>query len=237
MKSATRTMILLFTLVCAFKPAVAQTPEAAQLLRDVQAKYDSIQSYSATGDVVTVRRPGNSPKSLFPVSPVRRSTFSIKLARPQMYNIAWKQKGFLPTRGAVWSDGKSQFVRAAGRLQHPTDTRSAIAMATGISSGSAHTIPSIFFDLPSNGIRRISDVAVLAGEESVDGDNCYVVKAKMDIADFTFWISKASKLIRRQSITARGGVIQNFYFLETHHDIKINELLSPADFRERPGGE
>jgi hypothetical protein len=38
-----------------------------------------------------------------------------------------------------------------GQTMKPADTETAIAMATGISGGAAHTIPSIFFNLSANG--------------------------------------------------------------------------------------
>jgi hypothetical protein len=44
MKSALRHAILLLIVVAAYQPAKAQTPEVAQLLHDVQARYASLQS-------------------------------------------------------------------------------------------------------------------------------------------------------------------------------------------------
>src|SRR5215475_7692787 len=189
MKSPLRNVILRLTvlLVGFNQPGKAQTPDAAELLREVQARYASLQSYSATGEVVGgVTR--DSSASIFPSgqSQEMRSTFAIKLARPQMYKIVWEQENsFFSTKGAVWSDGESRYVTMGGQIMQPADTETAIAMATGVSSGAANTIPSIFFDLAGNGITSGSNTAVLSGEEHVEGEDSYVVKVPAEHLDRT----------------------------------------------------
>jgi len=49
-------------------------------------------------------------------------------------------------------------------------------------------------------------VAVLTGGEFVDGEDCYVVKAHTGSMDRTFWIAKASKLIRQEMTVSSGSV-------------------------------
>ena len=86
-------ILLLMVLLFGFKqPAKAQTPDAGELLRDVQARYASLQSYSAKGEVLSGVTQDRSA-SIFPSSQSQemRSTFTIKLARPQMYKIIWEQ--------------------------------------------------------------------------------------------------------------------------------------------------
>ena len=118
MKSALRIAILLLIVVGAYQPAKAQTPEVAQLLRDVLATYASLQSYSATGEVLSgVTRDRSA--SIFPSnqSQEMRSTFTIKLARPQMYKIIWEQgNSFFWSKGAVWSDAESRYVTMGGQI-------------------------------------------------------------------------------------------------------------------------
>jgi outer membrane lipoprotein-sorting protein len=211
MKSALRNAMLLLIVVGAYQPARAQTPEVAQLLRDVLATYASLQSYSATGEVVSgVTTDGSSAILPAGQSQEIHSTFTIKVARPQMYKIVWEQKTgqkdfSFSSKGAVWSDGESRFVSIAGQTMQPSDTETAIAMATGVSGGAANTIPSIFFSLSSNGITAVSNVAVLAGGELVDGEDCYVVKAHAGSMDRSFWISKASKLILQEMTVSSGS--------------------------------
>jgi hypothetical protein len=101
----------------------------------------------------------------------------------------------MSSKGAAWSDGEFRNVTVAGQTMQPADTETAIAMATGISGGAAHTIPSIFFDLAANSIASISKDAVMTGAELIDAEDCYVVKAHSGNSDYTYWISRNSKLI------------------------------------------
>jgi hypothetical protein len=194
--------ILLLVITVVAQPGLTQTPDVQQLLRDVQARYASLQSYSATGEVRGgITSDGSSATLPANQSFETRSTFTMKLARPQMFKIAWEQRsgetnGFsFSSKGAAWSDGESRNVTVAGQTMQPADTETAIAMATGISGGAAHTIPSIFFDLTANSMTSISKDAVMAGGELIDGEDCYVVKAHSGTSDYTYWISKNSKLI------------------------------------------
>jgi hypothetical protein len=277
MKSPLRNAILIpMVLLVGFnQPAKAQTPDAAELLRDVQARYASLETYSATGEVLSGVTPDSSA-SIFPAgqSQDMRSTFTIKLARPQMYKIVWEQgNNFFSSKGAVWSDGESRYVTMGGQITQPADTETAIAMATGVSAGAAHTIPSIFFDLAGNGITSGSNTATLAGGDLIEGEDCYVVKVHTEHVDRTFWISKTSALIRREMAVTSGQFdmpeltdddarkvlesmgqkatdeairnlrnmmastnefsksIKSSYMIETHREIKTNDIMSPNDFR------
>jgi hypothetical protein len=195
-------VILALVIATVCQPGLAQIPDVQQLLRDVQARYTSLQSYSATGEVRGgITSDGSSVTLPANQSFETRTVFTIKLARPQMFRIVWEQKsgetnGFsFSSKGAAWSDGEFRNVTVAGQTMQPADTETALAMATGVSGGAAHTIPSIFFDLSVNGITSISKDALLSGGELIDGDDCYVVKAHSGNSDYTYWISKNSKLV------------------------------------------
>ena len=85
-----RIAILLFVIAAVCRPALAQTPDVQQLLREIQARYASLQSYSATGEVRSVITSDGSSTTL-PANQSfeTRSTFTMKLARPQMFRIVW----------------------------------------------------------------------------------------------------------------------------------------------------
>jgi len=206
MKPVLRNALVFFICICAYQTVQAQTPDVAQVLRDVQATYASLHSYSATGEVVSGISTDGSSAILAAAGPQEfRTTFTLKLARPQMYKIIWEQgTTFMSMRGAVWSDGESRFLVVPGITSQPADTETAIAAATGISGGVAHTIPSIFFDLSGNELATVLKVSTMAPTESIDGEECYVVKAHTEQSDRTFWISKGSKLIR-QVMTVTSG--------------------------------
>jgi hypothetical protein len=204
-----RNAVLFIVLLGAYQPASAQTPEVAQLLRDVQNRYASLQSYSSAGEVRTgIMTDGSS--TVLPAGQMENhSAFTLKLARPQMYKIAWEAKSeqsdfSFSSKGAAWSDGESRFVKMAGQTLQPADTETTLAMATGVSFGAAYTIPSIFFDLSSNGITAASN-AVLAGGELVEGEDCYVLKVHTNGMDRTLWISKATKFVRQHMTVTSGS--------------------------------
>jgi hypothetical protein len=186
-----------FALVVLSAAAAAQTPDANQILRDVQARYASMQTYSSIGevrDVITM----DAPKGGAAPQPELLTTFTIKLARSQMYRITWLQKsGFFDNDGALWSDGGQRFFRMLGHTEQPADTEEGFAGATGVSGGAAATIPSVFFDFSVNLIKALNN-PVRVGEESIDGDACYVIKSHDERFDRTFWISKETKLIRQE---------------------------------------
>ncbi len=199
--------------------ASAQTPDATQLLREVQAKYASLQSYSDVGEVhSTLTRSasdGSASAAADQPSQIPPTSFSIKLARFQMYKVVWTQHG---EKGALWSDGGYRFVSMPGMKYEPQSTEMAFAEASGVSGGAANTIPSIFFNFPGNAVNSIEG-ATITGEESIDGDDCYVVKSHSQKSnqllgsgeaaiDFTLWISKGSRLIRQTRADISADVSQ-----------------------------
>ena len=97
MKSPLRNVILpLVVLLVGFnQPGKAQTPDAAELLRDVQARYGSLQSYSATGEVVSgITRDSSASILPFVQSQEVRSPFAIKLAIGCCgFRIRWFEAG------------------------------------------------------------------------------------------------------------------------------------------------
>src|SRR5262249_43849779 len=122
MKSALRMTMLLFTVFGVCQSSRAQQPDVAQLLHDVPVAYSSLYRYSATGEVISgIITDGSS--TLLPSGPQEtRTTFTIKLARPQMYKVVWEQgNNFFTSKGAVWSDGQSRFVNVAGQTTQPAD--------------------------------------------------------------------------------------------------------------------
>src|SRR5207249_4762776 len=106
---------------CAIRPAAAQSPDPSQLLRELQTRYESMRSYSATGEVTSVMKMSQAPSSDSSHGAVRgpqesHHRFTMKLARPELYRIEWKQQ--MPNftmKGAVWSDGAARVVTVPGQ--------------------------------------------------------------------------------------------------------------------------
>ena len=187
---------------------------ADAIIQKVLAKYSNMESYSAVGEVISDIDMSVTMEGLSELKPeIKESkefqdmlkdsqrlkhTFSIKLAKPNLYCIEWEQKvheSFSNT-GAVWSvNGEEHFLFNAGQKTSPKNRKSALAAATGVSGGVANTIPPFFFDEQS-AILRVLPVNIL-NEEQIDGDRCYVISGRLTGITMNFWISKESFLIRQ----------------------------------------
>lgn len=186
--------LLVFLLSIPTLSTAAETrPSATDLLRQVQATYDKMQSYSSVGEITE-----NFSMAAFGQQELH-ITFSIKLARPNLYQIEWEQHApNMNMRGATWSAGEGNFVTGPGQASpaKAKDMSTAFSMATGLSGGAAATIPEIFFGLGFNSL-RLSKNAVFGQDADIDGDPCYVVVEKTGTTGSTLWISKRSKLLRQ----------------------------------------
>lgn len=182
-------------------PVLAQPPSADRIVAESMAKYASLKSYSDEGEVIW------STSEMGAVGSKITTTFRTTLARPAMYSVAWSMSAprpFHAVKGAIWSDGQHRSVDWVNRLSHPRDDESAISYASFVSFGAARTIPTLFL---LSRFPIFSDDRSLRGEESIEGDDCYVLMSTA-LSTFastwpgmvqTVWISKASKLIRRVS--------------------------------------
>jgi hypothetical protein len=182
-------MIVALLFLGACRLASAQPPDANQLLRDVQAKYASHQSYSDVGEVraaLTMSASGDGARATNDATEeIPPMSFRMKLARFQMFSVAWaKNIGSYNQMGALWWDGGYRFFNMLGMRSEPKNTEESFGMATGVSGGAAHTIPAIFFNLPGNAISAMQG-PLLSGEESIDGEDCFVVKSHSEMKDRT----------------------------------------------------
>ncbi len=196
-----RSLTVAFLFLGACRLASAQSPDASQLLREVQAKYASLQSYSDVGEArlaLIMRTPGDGAQGAGDApAEIPTKSFRIKLARFQMFSIAWAENGgAFKSKGALWSDGGYRHFKMGEIKAEPQSTEEGFGMATGVSGGVAQTVPSVFFNLQGNAISAMQG-ALLSGQESIDGEDCYVVKSHSEKIDRTLWISKTSKLIRQ----------------------------------------
>jgi len=185
------TLFVLMLSVPVLSVAAKTRPSVSDLLAQVQATYDKMQSYSSTGDITAnIDMPGITQQEV-------HTNFSIKMARPDLYRIEWEAPAMM-SRGAVWSAGDGNFLTRAGQAKplQAKDMPTALAMATGISGGAAATIPAIFFRLSNNNLKRFKD-GTFGPDASIDGDLCYVVTGKTGTFGTTLWISQKSKLLRQ----------------------------------------
>jgi hypothetical protein len=176
--------------------------DAKDVLRSVVEKYASIGSYSDTGQVTT---------RIAATGLVHRITFSTVYQRPSLFRFTFFRPhahpplGHLMTEHAAGYDGTVGYC-VAKRSDGTTARRSpisleiAIARATGVSSGSAHTIGRLL--LPQVQGQSILDlVDAQRGEDvAINGTSCYSITARAARGDRQqeFWIEKDSCLLRQR---------------------------------------
>lgn len=141
------------------------TLSAADILRRMSETYLNCKTYQDTGKVVTVFDRGENER-------VAIRPFSTAFVRPDRFRFEFHRKTARSTdewhRYIVWALGKE--VRSWWDLGERLDRRASLGLglagATGVSGGSAHTVPSFLLpDLVSG--RRFSDVVNL--ERLADG--------------------------------------------------------------------
>ena len=171
----------------------AQDVTPGEIIKEVTAAYESLQTYKAAGIIVVDMDTGSMKTST-------ETSFSILLKKPNLYLVSWTQNmpmAGMEQKGAVWSDGSQPFLYM-GIMKAYSKMNSdelALASATGISGGAAFTIPSLFFKGRSAPFSRLKDPKMEKAEHVGDED-CYVISgASIAAKKETFWISKSNHLI------------------------------------------
>jgi outer membrane lipoprotein-sorting protein len=160
------------------------------------------------------KRPARRPAGM-PAAITNSTEVSIKLARPDSYLVEGTSKmaagrTTMTNTTAVWSSGKTNYtlmVMAGGAYKNFTTApdRKTALMTTAQSGGLAMTIPQMFFDEASDMGKFITDWGQ-TDDDSVDGQDCYTLTAKMFGQKLKIWVSKASYMILQSQITLGGPV-------------------------------
>jgi len=179
--------------------AISQTSSGdkltnADIFKKSQAAYAALTSYSDEGKTVATLN-----------GTTITTTFSIKLARPELYRIQWTQStesatGFKTTSGAqaVWSDGTGNFLEMLGGKQEQSTLEGALGGATGISGGAAATVPSSFFNINwGNRLRGGITNQKRQADQTVGDVDCYVFSSDQKNGKQTLWIGKGDFLIHQ----------------------------------------
>ena len=179
-------------IICLPTNAPAQGVTPGEILKEVTATYESLQTYKATGNIIADIDTGNAKVST-------ETSFSILLMKPNRYLISWTQENMamagMAQSGAVWSDGSQPYLYMGKAYSKMSSDEFALAGATGISGGAASTIPLLFFRGRSAPFARLKDLKV-EKTEKIGEEDCYVISGASIVSKKeTFWISKSSHLI------------------------------------------
>ena len=201
---------------------------ADRILARVAQTYASMQSYKDRGVVL---------RYLPPDAPPNETSFETAFTRPALFRFAFvAHHPYPPLRhiawpAVVWSDGVDSFSRYDYGTGPPETHEAkslalAIAGATGVSGGAAHTVPRLL--MPEIGGFSITELKsnTLLGVENIEGETCYhLVGEAPGIGQIHVWIGTESALIRKLQ-EHLGTTLQE----EIRRDIHVNEQIPRERF-------
>lgn len=200
--------------------AIATVDPAAEFLRRTRQRYAALMTYQDHGSV-RYQIMGSD----------QEVAFETNFVRPDLFRFEWSKGHPFPplrhlvTRSAIWRNAEGAFTWTrypgeAATMRKDESLRLSVAGATGVSSGSAHTIatllmPDLWNDEPFG--RSVLDLEApqLAGDEAIDGVAVRCVRGLQRKEPMELWIGKDDYLVRRvvttrarfTAIEDRGGIL------------------------------
>jgi hypothetical protein len=155
--------------------------------------------------------------------------FSVRLGKPDLYNVSWDTTtGPMKSKGTAWSSGAGDFIytnmRGKPRYVKMQNRDMALGMANGLSSGAAGTLPAIFFKTQQNVLDTLKMGLTRQADESIAGDDCYVLSGNMMGMEFFIWINKATHLFKQTRILMGGAPINSGF-----NERQIKEAIKKAN--------
>lgn len=201
---------------------------AQELLRDVVARYAAMSSYTDSGVVRQWFKASDAP---------RETQFSTSFRRPAFFRFEFSSPHPFPplrhiiTKHVVGSDGKTAYSltkehEGTPRLETEESLSMAVAGATGISVGAAHTIGRLLFH-EVGGVSLLDLTDPRFNEETeIDGLSCYSVIARHPKGpELELWI-ETDTLVLRKFIKGYGEVPTE----ELRHNIRVDEQVDLSVF-------
>lgn len=223
-------------------PTIAHAAGAQEILAKLQQAYTNLTSLNMTGtsvgimDISAVTADDLNPNqsdddrnaTLKAAKIVRSVTnvteVSIKLARPDLYQIEGVSKMAVGQIAgvnftiAVWTAGGTNFVLLGKNFTTVEDRREAF-LKTAAMGKLASAIPQLFFGEANTwaGTKNWGQTE----DESLDGQDCYTLTAKVMGQKLKIWVSQTSCLILQSQITIGGAL----------SDADINDAFDTPDMK------
>jgi hypothetical protein len=193
--------------------------DAEKVLQDVVALYASMNSYMDSGYVTT---------TFVETGRLRRISFSTLYQKPSLFRFAFSTPhphpplNYIVTQHVVGFDGIEGYsltkkYDSSQALKSINSLELVVAGATGISSGSAHTIGRLL--LPEVGGLSILELVSpqLEDEMDIDGITCYSIAARHPQGgEWELWIEKEALLLRK--VIRADGLARNEEVRERNPD-------------------
>ena len=183
------------------------------VLREMEARYESLGTFGATGKVVTeIGWTNGGTNAPFASS---STTFSMKLARPDFYRIEWTQKmdfvfSHFTRQAAAWSSGGGHFVLMPdGKVSRFLNRELVLKFAADVAGGGPREASSLFFKKgkekgPADSLKNPSREP----DEKIDGEDCYVVSADYPDGKEILWITRSDSFLKQYRFTYAGKAPQ-----------------------------
>jgi len=143
--------------------------QSQTVLAEMGRIYRGLESYSDSGFEESIFYPGTAE------SRTRRRTFKTYFKRPNQFRFEWSDHMGV---NVIWCDGKNAFAKCSYDKQSKQEKSlgMAIAGATGVSGGTAHTVSTLLMEEVSG--RKLTELknAVYRGVEMVNGEACHYLE-------------------------------------------------------------
>jgi outer membrane lipoprotein-sorting protein len=227
--------VFALTLTCGLLTGTAAETEstdgltAQQILDKMAATYATCKSYRDSGVVTNFFSPQHIDVKPFRTAFVRPDQFRFEYddPDPEKPYVVWAKAGEVRT---WW------YIKPGE--QNPPSLGRGIAGATGVSSGSAHTIPNLLLpdQIGGRSMASLTDLTRLP-DEAVDDTLCFKLQGKFADQPTTLWLEKETHLIRRIVEDSKLTRTTTVYRPEVDKEIPANELEFKAtdqDFQTSP---
>lgn len=178
-------------------------PTASDIVERARAVYAGCSTYRDTGESTTVFING--------VRPTERRTkaleFRTEFVRPDRFYFEFTKREVGPrsewNRYVVWAN--HEVIRSWWSMGNRTEEFESLSMAiagpTGISGGTAHSIPSLLLTIA--GRTLLEGDLELDREGHIDDARCYCLSHTFGDRDETVWVAAESHVILRLDVRAR----------------------------------
>lgn len=228
-KKPSAILAFVFFLVIAVSASCQSTElNGEQVVAKMAKQYAGAKSYQDTGVVQTV---SDKPNGQVEVEEI--IVFKTYFVRPQQFRFEWTDNYPPPNFNIIWSDGKDTFRYWE---PDPVETKQNLGMGiageTGVSQGSAHTVPALLLEeIPGFRVTEMKNIALLR-DEQFEGENCFVVRGFHPFGfPIDLWISKNDFLLRK--FRERDEETKSWQE-EIRRNVKINAPIASEMFHYTP---
>jgi outer membrane lipoprotein-sorting protein len=219
-------------------PKVKDTLTAQQIIDQTVAVYSECTSYQDAGTVVTTYTTPDRTWS-------DELQFSTAFVRPDRFRFVYKDTDLFkkPRRYLIWRKGEE--VKTWWDISPGVGTgkslNEALAAATGVSRGSAHTVPALLLPLEVTGV-RLSDLkdAQRKEDKTLGAQECFVITGKYvgkgQELPQTVWVDKKTFLLRRaeRSFDLKDGRAEQ---VATYEPLANGDIPESALVFDPPSGQ